>query len=104
MDLDRARMDLDRARKILNIAHSAFISMDEDGRITYWNIRAEETFGPTREQAVGRNVLDLIVRVRYREALRQGFRRFKDGGGRRCSRTAPSRSRCAPTAARSRSN
>jgi PAS domain S-box-containing protein len=73
-------MDLDRARKILNVAHSAFISMDEDGRITYWNIRAEETFGLSREQAVGRNVIELIVPERYREALRQGFGRFKDGG------------------------
>ena len=44
-------MDLGRARKILNVADSAFISMDDEGRITYWNIRAEETFGWTREQA-----------------------------------------------------
>ncbi len=73
-------MDLGHARKILNVAHSAFVSMDEDGRITYWNIRAEETFGLTREQAVGQSVIDLIVPERYREALRRGFRRFKAGG------------------------
>jgi PAS domain S-box-containing protein len=73
-------MDLDRARKILNVAHSAFMSMDEDGRITYWNIRAEETFGLSRDDAVGRNVIELIVPERYRERLRQGFRRFKAGG------------------------
>ena len=73
-------MDLERARKILNVADSAFISMDDEGRITYWNIRAEETFGWTREQAVGRDVIELIVPERYREALREGFRRFKAGG------------------------
>ena len=73
-------MDLGRARKILNVAHSAFISMDDEGRVTYWNIRAEETFGWTREQAVGQNVIELIVPERYREALREGFRRFKAGG------------------------
>ena len=73
-------MDLERARKILNVADSAFISMDDEGRITYWNIRAEETFGWTREQAVGQDVIELIVPERYREALRGGFRRFKAGG------------------------
>ncbi|MGO9489585.1 MAG: SpoIIE family protein phosphatase [Solirubrobacteraceae bacterium] len=73
-------MDLGHARKILNVAHSAFLSMDETGRITYWNIRAEETFGLSREQVVGANVIDLIVPERYREALRQGFGRFKSGG------------------------
>ncbi len=73
-------MDLPRARKILNVANSAFISMDEQGVITYWNIRAEETFGVSREQAVGRNVIELIVPERYREPLREGFRRHKAGG------------------------
>jgi PAS domain S-box-containing protein len=77
-------MDLGHARKILNVAHSAFISMDEEGRITYWNIRAEETFGRTREQVLGESVFDLIVPERYREPLRRGFRPFiKDGGGTR---------------------
>ncbi len=73
-------MDLSRARKILNVADSAFISMDDEGLITYWNIRAEETFGWTREQAVGHDAIELIVPERYREALRRGFRRFKAGG------------------------
>jgi PAS domain S-box-containing protein len=77
-------MDLGHARKILNVAHSAFISMDEEGRITYWNIRAEETFGRTREQVLGESVIDLIVPERYREPLRRGFRPFiKDGGATR---------------------
>src|SRR4051794_7963661 len=72
-------MDLGRARKILNVSHSAFISMDDGGRITYWNIRAEETFGWTREQAVGRDAIELIVPERFRQTLREGFRRFKAG-------------------------
>ncbi len=75
-------MDLGHARKILNVAHSAFISMDEDGRITYWNIRAEETFGLSRERAVGRTVAETIVPERYREAHVEGLKRFlKTGEG-----------------------
>jgi len=72
-------MDLGHARKILNVAHSAFISMDGEGRVTYWNIRAEETFGRRREEALGQNVIDLIVPERFREAVREGFRRFEAG-------------------------
>jgi PAS domain S-box-containing protein len=73
-------MDLDHARKILNVSHSAFISMDDEGRITYWNIRAEETFGRSREEVLGQSVIDLIVPERHRESLRGAFRRLKAGG------------------------
>lgn len=73
-------MDLGNARKILNVADSAFISMDEDGRITYWNIRAEETFGRTREEMLGRDAIEEIVPERFRGRLRTAFRRFKEGG------------------------
>ncbi len=73
-------MDLGHARKILNVSHSAFISLDEEGRITYWNIRAEETFGRSREEVLGESVIDMIVPERFREPLRAGFRRFKEGG------------------------
>jgi PAS domain S-box-containing protein len=76
-------MDLGHARKILNVAHSAFISLDDEGRITYWNIRAEETFGWTREQVLGQSAIELIVPERHRDALRRGFRRFKAGGATR---------------------
>ena len=69
-------MDLDHARKILNVAHSAFVSIDEEGRITYWNIRAEEIFGLTREQAVGCLLAETIIPESQRDAHREGLRRF----------------------------
>jgi PAS domain S-box-containing protein len=73
-------MDLDQARAILNYAHSAFISMDERGQIVYWNIRAEEIFGLTREQAVGQRLADTIIPERLRDAHREGLRRFLSTG------------------------
>jgi PAS domain S-box-containing protein len=69
-------MDLDHARKILNVARSAFVSIDEEGRITYWNIRAEEIFGLTREQAEGRMLAETIIPESQREAHKEGLRRF----------------------------
>ncbi len=69
-------MDTGRERAILDYAHSAFVSMDEDGRIAFWNIRAEEIFGHPREHVVGRLLADTIVPERHREAHSQGVRRF----------------------------
>ena len=38
-------MDLDSAYPVLDTAYNAFISMDLEGRISYWNPRAAESFG-----------------------------------------------------------
>jgi PAS domain S-box-containing protein len=73
-------MDLGQARAILDLAHSAFISMDEEGRITYWNIRAEEIFGFTRAQAVGRVLAETVIPERLREVHWEGLRRFLQTG------------------------
>jgi PAS domain S-box-containing protein len=73
-------MDIDQAQAILNLAHSAFVSIDEEGRIVYWNIRAEEMFSLTREQAIGRVLADTLIPERYRDAHWQGLRRFIQTG------------------------
>src|SRR4051812_23131451 len=75
-----ATMDVAQAREILDLAQSAFVSMGEDGRIVYWNIRAEETFGLTRAQAIGRMLEETIIPERYRERHREGMRRFLETG------------------------
>src|ERR1700686_2494183 len=73
-------MDLGQARAILDLAHSAFISMDEEGRIVYWNIRAEEIFGFTRAEAVGRTLAETVVPEPFREGHGEGLRRFRETG------------------------
>ncbi len=73
-------MDITQAREILNLAHSAFISIDEEGVIVYWNIRAEEIFGLTREEAVGRTLVETVIPERYREAHREGMLRLRETG------------------------
>jgi PAS domain S-box-containing protein len=73
-------MDIGQARAILDLAHSAFVSMDEDGRIVYWNIRAEEIFGFTRAEAVGRVLADTVIPERLRASHWEGLRRFRETG------------------------
>jgi PAS domain S-box-containing protein len=65
---------------ILDRAHSAVVSMDESGVVTYWNPSAETMFGVAREHAVGRAVANLIVPARFRSAHLDGLRRFLTTG------------------------
>jgi PAS domain S-box-containing protein len=69
-------MDLRQAQAVLELTHSAFISMDEGGRIVYWNARAEEMFGHQRDAVLGSLLTDTIIPERYRDAHWEGLRRF----------------------------
>jgi PAS domain S-box-containing protein len=73
-------MELAQAESILELTHSAFVSMDEEGRIAYWNARAEEMFGYQREQVLGKLLADTLIPERYREAYWHGLRRFLETG------------------------
>jgi PAS domain S-box-containing protein len=50
--------------------------MDSDGLITGWNAQAETTFGWSRSEAIGKTLSQMIIPHRYREAHKQGLRRF----------------------------
>jgi PAS domain S-box-containing protein len=69
-----------RARLIVDTAHDAFIGLDSAGRIAAWNAQAEETFGWTRDEVLGRNLAETIVPPAYRDAHTNGMRRFHETG------------------------
>jgi PAS domain S-box-containing protein len=66
--------------RILETAHEAFISIDEEGRVLAWNREAERTFGWRRETALGRPLRDLIIPEPFRERHQRGLRRFLETG------------------------
>src|SRR5438309_9222024 len=68
------------AQAILEVAHSGVVAMDERGCIAYWNARAEEIFGQSRSEVMGRFLADTIIPERYRESHWQGLRRFLTSG------------------------
>ncbi len=71
-----------RTRLIIDTALSSVISMDEQGRIIGWNAQAEQTFGWTRQEAIGRTMTDTIIPHAHREAHQRGLERFlKSGDG-----------------------
>jgi PAS domain S-box-containing protein len=65
-----------RTQSLVDAALDGVISMNQDGRIVSWNPQASLIFGYTLEQALGREVAELIVPPAYREAHRQGIERF----------------------------
>ncbi len=71
-----------RTELVLDRAHNAVVSMDESGLVTYWNPSAEAMFGIPQDDAIGRQVADLIIPDRFREAHAAGLARFLlDGTG-----------------------
>jgi diguanylate cyclase (GGDEF)-like protein/PAS domain S-box-containing protein len=56
----------------------ATVTSDVRGRVLEWNRAAEEMFGYSRDEAIGRETADLIVPARLREAHRRGLARFAD--------------------------
>jgi PAS domain S-box-containing protein len=68
------------ARSIIDTALDAFIQMDESGRILEWNRQAETTFGWSREEAIGKNLGELIVPEVHRARHAQGLARYLQTG------------------------
>jgi PAS domain S-box-containing protein len=65
-----------RAHMILDTAHDAFIGMDARGNIVQWNAQAEQTFGWSKAEAIGRNLAETIIPPAFREAHNRGMDRF----------------------------
>jgi PAS domain S-box-containing protein len=65
-----------KLEQILDRAHSAVISLDKAGVVTYWNPSAERVFAISPQDAIGRPVADLIIPERFRDAHRLGIERF----------------------------
>lgn len=84
IDRHRAAMALSesetRKGAILETALDSIIKMDEHGRVVEWNPAAENTFGYTRPQALGKVLCDLIIPQPLREAHRRGIAHFLSAG------------------------
>ncbi|MBT0160567.1 PAS domain-containing sensor histidine kinase [Candidatus Bathyarchaeota archaeon A05DMB-2] len=52
-------------RAISTCAKDAIVAVNSTGEVVYWNPAAEQIFGYSQEEAVGKNVLNLLVPPRY---------------------------------------
>jgi len=78
-----------RYRSAVDSVRDAFIVMDGDsGQVTEWNTAAERMFGYPQAEMLGRNLLEILVPERYREAHRRALPHFaKTGEGAAINKT-----------------
>lgn len=69
----------ERFRALVQSASDAIVVADQRGHIVSWNIAATVMFGYTEQEIVGQP-LTTIMPERYRDAHRDGFRRFVESG------------------------
>ncbi|HAJ28232.1 MAG TPA: hypothetical protein DCG53_13485, partial [Syntrophus sp. (in: bacteria)] len=69
-----------RLRAITDSARDAILMMDSAGMVTYWNPAAEDVFDYTSDEAIGRNLHDLIAPLRYHAAHLAALPEFKRTG------------------------
>ena len=69
-----------RVKAIIDTALDAFVGVDAAGSITDWNPRAEEIFGWTRDEVLGKTVSETIIPARLRAAHDHGMQRFSAAG------------------------
>jgi PAS domain S-box-containing protein len=67
-------------RPILDTVLDAVVVIDRPGIIRAWNRHAESMFGWTAEEAIGRDLGELIVPPAFREAHHRGLARFNSEG------------------------
>jgi PAS domain S-box-containing protein len=84
-------------RLLLETTLDAVVVMKSDGRVAEWNDRAAELFGWSHDQALGRNMAELIIPAEHRAAHHRGLKRFLETGkgpvvGRRIEMSALRRS------------
>lgn len=66
----------DALESILSNALDAVVQIDEKGRVTYWNTKAQDTFGYTQKEAIGAMLGDLIEPDVHKEGHSKGMARF----------------------------
>ena len=71
--IDRARAAEAAGETVFmtEVAHDAYIAVDEQGRVLDWNPEAEAVFGWLHAEALGRPLADLVVPPRYRGLYEQ---------------------------------
>src|SRR3954467_3703919 len=79
-DDEQVRASESRLRAMLEAALDAVVTMDADGRVIGWNSAAELIFGHAAADALGREMAELIVPPRLRDAHRHGLARFLETG------------------------
>jgi PAS domain S-box-containing protein len=75
----RAEEDIRFRARLLNTVEQAVIATDLEGTIIYWNAFADQLYGWTATEAIGANILDLVVAKISKDLAEQIFSQLKNG-------------------------
>ena len=86
--MEKFKESQQRLQVIIDTSPSAVITADERGLITGWNKKAEEIFGWSHDEAVGRTLAGTVIPRRHRDAHQRELTRFiETGNGRLVGKT-----------------
>lgn len=74
------RINMEQLRTITEMAADAIICIEPPDTIYMWNRKAEEMFGCTASEAMGKSLHQLIVPEKYREKANEGLKAFFQTG------------------------
>ena len=74
------RASVERTRLVVATARDAFIGMDAAGTVTDWNPQAEQIFGWSNPEAMGKQVSELIIPSHLRDLHMRGLSNFLRAG------------------------
>jgi PAS domain S-box-containing protein len=77
---DAVRQSEARKTAMLDASLDCIVSMDHNGRVVEFNAAAERTFGYSADEAVGREMAQLIIPPSLRDGHRAGLRRYLETG------------------------
>lgn len=77
---EKLRMSEIKFHTICASAHDAIITIDNKGRVSYWNEAAEKMFGRTSDEVIGKEIHELIIPERFRKRHQEGFKALQDTG------------------------
>ena len=67
-------------RQLFYYAPDAIVVIDPHSLIAYWNPKAEQIFGWSQEEVLGKPLTDFIIPPQYREAHNAGMKRYLANG------------------------
>lgn len=70
----------EKFRLISTAAKDAIVIIGTEEQVIYWNPAAEKIFGYEANEAIGKNMHNLLIPARYRDSAHSGFERFQRYG------------------------
>ncbi|OYU85549.1 MAG: hypothetical protein CFE24_01205 [Flavobacterium sp. BFFFF2] len=72
----------ERNRLIMNAALNGIITVDSNGKITFWNNQAEVIFGWKREEVIGKTIKETIISNQHKKGYVDGMTHYMTTGRR----------------------